>query len=92
MGAGVVGGCPDPSAGLMVGTASLRPRLTPTMRRNESKVRRLKDREQLLKVLRDHDVGKMNHLLATERRDLVESVKRRIADLNETIVRLDSET
>lgn len=61
------------------------------MRRNDSKARRLKDREQLLKALRDHDAGKFSHLSARELEHFVASVRKRIADLNETIARLDSE-
>ena len=61
------------------------------MRRNDSKVRRLKDREHLLKVLRDHDTGKMNHLPEPERQLFVASIKKRIADLNEAIVRFKRE-
>ncbi len=61
------------------------------MRRNDSKVRRLKDREQLLKVLRDHDAGKLDHLPERERQHFVASVKKRIAVLNEGIVHLDRE-
>lgn len=62
------------------------------MRRNDSKVRRLRDREQLLKTLRDYDAGKGNHLTEREKEHFVASVKKRIADLNETIARLESET
>ncbi|HET7678956.1 MAG TPA: hypothetical protein VFK79_02350 [Xanthobacteraceae bacterium] len=55
-------------------------------------MRRLRDREQLLKTLRDYDAGKGNHLTEREKEHFVASVKKRIADLNETIARLESET
>ena len=86
-----VGVADDPSAGLMVGTAISARRLTPTMKRSETKGRLLEDRAQLLKTLRDHDAGKIDHLGQRDRDHFVASVKRRIADLNEKIGRLDGE-
>ncbi len=62
------------------------------MKRSETKGRLLADREQLLKTLRDHDAGKLDHLSHRDRGHFVASVKRRITELNETIARLDSET
>lgn len=59
------------------------------MRRHNSKERWLKDREQLLKALRGHGAGRTSHLSLREQDHFVESVKRRIADLNEKIARAD---
>jgi hypothetical protein len=59
------------------------------MKRSETKERLLQDREQLLRTLRDHDAGKLHHLAQRDRDQFVDSVKRRIAELNEKIARLD---
>jgi hypothetical protein len=63
--------------------------LTPTVKRSETKNRLLQDREQLLKSLRDHDAGKLDHLGTREREHFVESVKTRIVELIEKIRGLD---
>lgn len=60
------------------------------MKRSETKERLLQDREQLLKTLRDHDAGKLHHLAKRDREQFVNSVKSRIAELNERIRRLDN--
>jgi hypothetical protein len=60
------------------------------MKRHDTKERMLEDREQLLKTLRDHDAGKLDHLGERERDHFLVSVKKRIAELNEQIACLDS--
>ena len=62
------------------------------MKRSETKERLLEDREQLLKTLRDHDAGKINHLGERDRDHFVVSVRRRIAELNERIAGYDDRT
>ena len=59
------------------------------MKRQETKERLLQDREQLLKTLRDHDAGKLHHLAQRDRDHFVDSVKKRVVELNEQIARLD---
>ena len=59
------------------------------MKRSEKKEGLLEDREQLLKTLRDHDAGKLEHLGKRDRDHFVANVKRRIAELNKKIGRLD---
>ena len=60
------------------------------MKRSETIERLLQDREQLLKTLRDHDAGKLHHLAERDRKQFVDSVKRRIAELNERIASFDT--
>ena len=60
------------------------------MKRSETRERLVQDREQLLRTLRDHDAGKLHHLAQSDREQFVDSVKRRIAELNEQIASLDS--
>lgn len=62
------------------------------MKRQDTKERLLEDREQLLKTLRDHDAGKLDHLGQRELDQFIASVKKRVAELNEQLARLDSET
>jgi hypothetical protein len=61
------------------------------MKRQETRERLLEDRKQLLKTLRDHDEGKLDHLGQRDRGHFVESVKKRIAELGEQIERLNGD-
>jgi hypothetical protein len=60
------------------------------MKRRETRERLLEDRKMLLKTLRDHDEGKLDHLGQREREHFVEIVKKRIMELTERIAGLDS--
>ena len=53
--------------------------------RQVSKRRLLRDRAQLLGALRDHERGRTADLPEPERAQLVESIERRIADLDERL-------
>ncbi len=60
------------------------------MMRHDTIERWLKDREKLLKTLRDHDAGKIDHLGQRDRKLFVASVKRRIANLDKKIARFET--
>jgi hypothetical protein len=60
------------------------------MKNRETKERLSEDRKMLLKTLRDHDEGKLDHLGQRERDHFVENVKRRIMELSERIACLES--
>jgi hypothetical protein len=59
-------------------------------RRRETRERLLADRRMLMKTLRDHDAGNLDHLDQHERDHFVEEVKKRIMELSERIAGLDS--
>ena len=59
-------------------------------RRRETRERLLADRRMLLKTLRDHDAGNLDHLDQRERDHFVEDVKKRIMQLSERIAGLES--
>ena len=59
------------------------------MKRSETKARLLQDREQLIRTLRDYDAGKLHHLAQRDREQFVDSVKKRIAELNDKIAGLE---
>ena len=60
------------------------------MKRHEARERLLEDRKRLLKTLRDHDAGKLDHLGQRERDQFVGNVKRRVMELSEQMACLDS--
>ena len=55
-----------------------------------TKRRLLRDREQLVAALRDYEGGKAEHLKQAERDAVMESINRRLADLNRKLDEIEA--